>query len=76
MIALLVFVGLFLVWPRLMLYFVAAPFLGAILGAFVWCMFMFTTGFSAPLSTIGAFVVGGMLIALMYSIYWANKNNI
>lgn len=75
----LFFILLFLaimVWPRFILYFMVAPFLGAILGGFVWAMAMFASGCTLPLSSIGVFVMGGMALSLFYTIFWANKNNI
>lgn len=76
MVFLVVFAVAIFLWPRFILYFFAAPFLGAILGAFVWVMAMFASGCSMSLTTIGPFVVGGMILATLYAIFWANSNDV
>jgi hypothetical protein len=76
MVFFIAFVAIFMLWPRFILYFLAAPFLGAILGGFTWVMAMFLTGFSIPLSSIGSFVIGGMALSTFYAIFWANKEKL
>ncbi len=76
MIFLIVFAVIFALWPRCILYFFAAPFMGAILGGFTWSMVLFMTDFSISLSSLGIFVIGGMALAILYAIFWANKENI
>ncbi len=50
--------------------------MGAILGGFTWSMVLFMTDFSISLSSLGIFVIGGMALAILYAIFWANKENI
>lgn len=76
MVFLLVFAGLIFLWPRFILYFMAAPFLGAILGGFVWAMAMFASGCTMPLSSIGTYVLGGMGVSTAYAVFWANKEKL
>lgn len=76
MILFAVFVITLFMWPRFILYFFVGPFLGAILGGFVWVMAMFASGCTMSLTTIGPFVVGGMIFATLYAIFWANSNEV
>jgi len=63
-------------WPRFVLYFFAAPFFGAILGAFCWAMAMFASGCTMSLSSVGIWVVSGMVVSTVYAIFWANREGI
>lgn len=65
-----------LVWPRFILYFFVAPFIGSLLGAAAWVVAMFASGLTLPFSSMGVFIFGGASIALIYSVIWANNNKL
>ena len=59
MVPFLLFVAAMVLWPRWTLVVGVAPFFGALLGAGAWCVAMFGSGLSLPLSSLPLFVGGG-----------------
>ena len=76
MILFAVFVITLFMWPRFILYFFVGPFLGAILGGFVWAMAMFASGCTMKVSSLGVWVLWGMVLSVLYSLIWGRKNGI
>lgn len=63
-------------WPKYILHIVIAPICGAIIGGFVWAMAMFASGCTMKVSSLGVWVLWGMVLSVLYSLIWGRKNGI
>lgn len=68
MVPLLLFTAALILWPRWTLVLGVAPFVGALLGGAAWCVAMFGSGLSLPLSSFPLFVGGGVAASVLLAV--------